>query len=631
MSDQIEISGAAPGAATKPRRQPVLRRPVEEAPPELFVEPAAARRTARRLLEGWVIAILGMIAYTIIGELVISDGHVVVFDAVDRLSRAYMVWWNVPPKLAAIGLSLTPIPTIFALPFAVIKPFATSLAALPVISAIPAGGTLAMLNATFARCEMSRGLRYFALILFAINPLFVYYAGNGTGVMLGIFFLSAALLGLISWRVEISTRYLVGAGLAMAFGAVTYYPLIIWGLAVGLAVIGLRASDKVPTPKVESAALVYLTPFAYSIMVWILLNAIILGSPFGWLGEPSSYAAINASGAVSHTGTDLSSALSNLLSLTVGAAPIALVALPALLILGITGDRGSTGGWLAFLLVLMAALIVGNAVIYDRADLLSLETGLYLSIIGTAGLAWVHFANVDFRAVTALGILALLGIGIAFSWNAMNTYPHQNQEQAFRRFVESGNSQEGTTSKGGYEVGIDPELQMAEAIKKIAGNRTNVILTDNAQTYAVILLTGRPGAFVDRIDHGDEQWRTERDNLPKGIEYVLIALHAPADEIVQRYPSLPEDGDNHFQPVVTNKRYMLAKIIARGNGKTEIEAATGGGRLVTPEEPTEFNEEEETVTPESGVSSPGGAFGEEAGGSNGGAEGQTSAPTIEGQ
>ena len=62
---------------------------------------------------------------------------------------------------------------------AVIKPFATSLAALPVISAIPAGGTLAMVNAIFARCEMSRGLRYFALLLFAINPLFIYYAGNG--------------------------------------------------------------------------------------------------------------------------------------------------------------------------------------------------------------------------------------------------------------------------------------------------------------------------------------------------------------------------------------------------------------------------------------------------------------------
>ncbi|HTR75123.1 MAG TPA: hypothetical protein VMH33_07665 [Solirubrobacterales bacterium] len=628
MSDQYEISTVTEttGATTAARRRArVLRAPVEEAPPELFVAPQQSRRAARRLLEGWVIALIGMIAYTVIGEIVISNGHVIVFDAVDRLSRAYMVWWNEPAKLAAIGLSLTPMPTLLALPFALIKPLATSLAALPVISAIPAGGTLAVLNATFRRCEMSSALRYAAVLLFAVNPLFVYYAGNGTGVALGVFFISAALYGLISWRVELSTRYLVVAGLALAFGAITYYPLIAWGLVLGLAIIGLRASDKVPTPKIESAALVYLTPFAYSIMVWILLNAIILGSPFGWLGEPSTYSAINASAAVSHVGVTFSTAIKDLLELTVGAAPIALVAVPALILVAFSGVQGSMSGWLAVLILLIGALIVGNALIYDRADLLSLETGLYLAVAGTAGLAWVHFAGTEWRAISALGILAMLALALPLSWNAMKNYPHQNQEQAFTRFISSGNSQEGTFSKGGYEVGIDPELQMAEEINRIVGERKDSILTDNAQTYAVILLTGRPGVFVDRIDHGDEQWRADRDNLPKGIEYVLIATQAKADEIVQRYPDLPNNEDPHFQAVVVNKRYMLAKVVARGDGKTAVEQGTRN--LITPPTPVEPEEEtgstegiEPTITPETTT-----------GGAGAGGEGQTSAPTIEGQ
>lgn len=576
--------------------------------------------------EGWIIALVGAIVYTIIGELVISNGHVIAFEAVDRLSRAYMVWWNEPAKLAAIGLSLTPIPTLVALPYALIKPLATSLAALPVISAIPAGGTLAMLSATFARCDMSRALRYALVLLFAANPLFVYYAGNGTGVALGVFLVSATLLALVSWQISHGTRYLVGAGIAMALAGLTFYPLIVWGMAVALAIVGLRAYDKVPAAKLESAAIVYLTPFVYALMVWVLLNAIILGSPFGWLADTNNYAAINAPDSLSQQGIALSAALSDMIEMIAGVAPIALIAVPVLLVVGLMGRRDAFGAWLALLTFVLAGLIVADARVYDRADLLSLDTGLYVAVAGAVGAAWVYRAVEEWRAISALGLLALMALTLPLAWNAMKTYPHQDQEQAFTRFVSSGESQEGTSSRGGYEVGIDPELEMAEEIKRIADGRKNIILTDNAQTYAVILLTGRPGVFVDRIDEGDDEWKANRDNLPKGLEYVLVALKAPADEIVRRYPDIVTDSDNHFLPVVTNERYMLARIAVR-NGK---EAARGeaGQNLVTPLTPA-TPEEESSLVP--APSSPPTGVEEGEAGTGASPNGQTSAPTIEGQ
>ena len=38
-------------------------------------------------------------------------------------------------------------------------------------------------------------------------------------------------------------------------------------------------------------------------------------------------------------------------------------------------------------------------------------------------------------------------------------------------------------------------------------SRSNSILTDNAQTYAVIMLTGEPEIFFDRVDKSDGPWK----------------------------------------------------------------------------------------------------------------------------
>ena len=41
---------------------------------------------------------------------------------------------------------------------------------------------------------------------------------------------------------------------------------------------------------------------------------------------------------------------------------------------------------------------------------------------------------------------------------------------------------------------------MARVHQRTTSTRDNSILTDNAQTYAVMLLTGHPEHFVDRVD-----------------------------------------------------------------------------------------------------------------------------------
>src|SRR6201999_3273068 len=117
-------------------------------------------RFPRTRLEGWLIALAFAIAYGVIGYFVVVSGHIVQFGALERLADAYMAWWNAPPKLAAIGLTTAPVGTLAFLAPALIKPLATSLTALPLVTALAGGGTMAMLNTLLARCGLNRVIRY---------------------------------------------------------------------------------------------------------------------------------------------------------------------------------------------------------------------------------------------------------------------------------------------------------------------------------------------------------------------------------------------------------------------------------------------------------------------------------------
>src|SRR3954452_24745274 len=96
----------------------------------LDVDAPAPETALPGLAIGAAIFAAATIFYFLIGYKTTISQHVVVFDALDRFTRAYMVWFNSPPKLAAIGFVFPPLTTFVLLPFAVIKPLASGLIAL---------------------------------------------------------------------------------------------------------------------------------------------------------------------------------------------------------------------------------------------------------------------------------------------------------------------------------------------------------------------------------------------------------------------------------------------------------------------------------------------------------------------
>ena len=151
-----------------------------------------------------------------------------------------------------------------------------------------------------------------------------------------------------------------------------------------------------------------------------------------------------------------------------------------------------------------------------------------------------------------------LAVTAAVSWWQGPYFPNQNLEANFQAAIVTGESQDGTTTKSGQEVGILSERAMAEYIEGLEP-ATGSIITDNADTFGVMLLTGRPEWFFDRVDEGDMAWLAAVDNPPASVQYYLVNRNSLTDQILEAYPDMLA-GDPAFEPVYDNGRYALFAV-----------------------------------------------------------------------
>lgn len=294
---------------------------------------------------GWesgIIFAIFAIVYGVVGYFMLTDARIVDFISLEHLNEAYMVFWNDPPRLAAIGLDAATFSSIVYMPLSLVKPVATSLVAIPVMSAIAAGMLMASLNTLMRICEINLVFRVIILILFGLNPLFVFYAGSGDPEMLGLVLLAIALSSTIAWSVTDQTRHLAGAGLAMGLAVMVDYGYILVALGFMVAFMVISATKKDDGLKARSTLLLFLTPVTYSLLFWCLMNWVLLGNPFEWVTAQNGVIQVNTSGALQAVTTDVGGSLGDLFEVTLGVAPLALIA-GFILIIGAFLKKDATG------------------------------------------------------------------------------------------------------------------------------------------------------------------------------------------------------------------------------------------------------------------------------------------------
>ncbi len=545
---------------------PELLDPLPPPSAEVAVE-ARAREAARHphRLESLLLFAVFTAAYAILGVHVIGVNRVIVFDAMDHLSRAYMVWWNAPPKLAAVGFDYPPVTTLVFLPAALIKPIATSLVGLALTSAVFAGATIVVLNTVLARCELPRVARVVVLVLFGANPLWAFYASNGMSQVVSGLFLTLAISGFISWYLTNQARFLIGSGISLGLLVLTNYALGSVAIVLAVMVATVLYRRRASSDEVEGWVAGLLAPAVYALVVWTMFNLLIVGNAFGWLHYSASVA-VNSDHATQHLAPTFASVVSYTARILTGVTPIALVAI-GLLVLAFVIRRSVMALALAGLVVFNVVVFGASAFIDNSLGGLLLGNSIPLMLTGVIGAAWAYRAIGSFRPLVLLAIAATLAVSIPLAWHQMQTYPYQNLEQAFTRALTKGGDLTGTASRGGFRVGVEPEQQMAAYLNAHVQTGDRSVLADNAQTFGVILLSGRPGMIFNRIDEGDTVWRSVRDDPYGRVRYLLIDTQAQDDLIRQRYPFAASGADEpYLTPVFTTSpaRYTLVRVARHG-------------------------------------------------------------------
>lgn len=535
------------------------------------------------------IFLLLAVVYFLIGYKVTIDQHVIVFDALDRLTRAYLVWHNDPPKLAAVGFIFAPLTTLVFLPLAAIKPLATSLIALPALSAIFAAGTVVILDRTLARCDMNALLRLPLLGLFAFNPFWVFYAGNGMSEVVYAFFLAFSLYCFVSWYATTEPRFLIGAGFGIAILVLTRYAFIIWALLLALLIAVALVRRRASKIEVEGSVIAFAAPVVYMLALWILFNALIVGEPFGWLSDSATSAqAVNATGIDTSGDLSFNEIARRLLELNVIVFPLAFAVVPAL-VLTFVAQRNDMALWLASFVVLGIVIIGGHAYFADQEGLLTLRDSMPMYVAAFVGAAWV-FRSFEGARPIVWGVTALLMVVNLFTaWSGMQSYPFQSLEQGFIKAIKTGDDQEGRPSRGGFRQGIRSEAQMASFINENV-KKNNSVLADNAQTYGVILLSGRPQLFFDRVDKGDTRFRQVLDDPYGKVDYVLLTINPSSGDLIrQKYPQANEGTVQGLNAVARTERYLLLKVdrrspaaARRAAARRQASAAAAGQPAATP-------------------------------------------------
>lgn len=538
--------------------------------PDLRFGTLPDRRPRRRLLsnsqESALLFVIFFAIYAAIGYQLVIVQHVVVTDGLSRLAHAYFAWYNQPPKLAAIGFEWPPLMTMVFLPLAGIRPLATSFAALPLTSAIFGAGLLVILNRTLSTFAMRPLLRYPLVLLFGANPMIVFYATNGMGESVYLFFLTAAIYSLLRWYRNRQAHLLAIAGVAMALGILSRYEVAAFALVVAIGVLLIIAHRGASRVEISGSLTLYAAPIAYGLGAWFFFNWLILGDPFFWISRQAGTNISVGRGGQSEAAAGtlekipLGEIAGELLSLNAHLFPLTLLVVPALLVVVVVRRD-----LMALLLAALASLnaLMTAAFVFNARDLSLLQLrynmrAMPIALIGAGWLFWLLRGRVQQTTTWILTAVALAA-SIPLCWHLMDTYRYQFGEQGFVRAVRTGESLEGKTLRGGYRFNTGADRAMSDYILAHTIRRDG-ILTDDAQTFSVMLASGRPDLFRDRIDKGDRIWhRALRDPYGK-VDYILVSRFGDPDQVRQCYPEILRGDMPGTSIAVENPKYLLLEV-----------------------------------------------------------------------
>jgi hypothetical protein len=340
--------------------RPELSPPEPPTPEPSSVNRPAREKGTRRSPEGVVVVVLTATLYLTVACLLAFKYGSYSQDAVARMANGFYVLYSRDPHLASVGFVWEPLQSLSDMVFLIPNHLWPALShrdmAGAFVSVIGMVGAVHQLRCALLEWGVRRAPRLVLTALFALDPMILYYSGNGMSEGLYLFTLVASTRYLLRWIRTKSLKSLAYAAVALGFCDLTRNE------AAGAAVAGLvvvvvvsyaqhaEASGHRLTAAFHDGTIFFL-PFLVAAAGWAIASYVIVGQFFPQF--TSIYG--NSSQEAFLTHKHISGRISYELHAITSLAPLFAVILVAALVVAawrrdarILGPIGVIGGALAF-------------------------------------------------------------------------------------------------------------------------------------------------------------------------------------------------------------------------------------------------------------------------------------------
>lgn len=490
-------------------------------------------------------------------------------DALARVSAAQSVAFSRDPHLAAIGFIFTPLTAMAQLPFVLLSPILPAMTARAFAGSLMSAIFMAGAVVQVLSLAIDRGLpRWFTVtvaLLFALNPMIVFYGSNGMSEAPFLFFLVWAVRRLIAWTTDDDVHHLVIAGfIAMGLAYLTRYDAVAAVAAAGVIVGVTTYRRAVNGPRFRRALLDLLMvsgPGLASFVGWAATSWLITGQAFAQFSSQYGNAAI-----IKQTGGPPSGGLGSGL---VFAAACILLLVPTLVPLAVWAGLVRFGrpplaalavpvGIFSAVLAFQAyAYAAGSTFPFLRFYIVAIPLAVCLAVLavpdgtfasgkrpGRWAIAPSPQLAVRHRSLRYAAVALVLAVSIPSTAWAMSLPTYAPQEYALAAILRP--DPDSVSQRRAIERRIVATFSTERRIAAFLDGLDlppGSVITDTVFGFAIVAASKKPDTFV--VPSDEDFVRRLNDPIQLGVRYLLAVPttgRGVSDALNVRYPTLYETG-----------------------------------------------------------------------------------------
>lgn len=507
--------------------------------------------------------------YLVVGYWLQVRNGFILGDALSRVQASESVLYSRDPHLAAIGFIFTPLTAMVEIPAMLLAPLWPDITARAfagsIMSALFMAGAVVQMFSLGSDRGLPRAYTVAITVLFALNPMVVFYGSNGMSEAPFIFFLTWSVRRLILWMVDDDVHHLITAGgIAMGLAYLTRYDAVGTVAAAGL-LVGVTTYLRARTaPRIRRAALDVLlvaAPGFAAFIGWAVTSWLITGDAFAQFSSQYGNAAILAQsgGASASSFTDgLSFAAVCITLLAPTLIPIAgwagylrwsrpnwAVLVPPVLMYGAvlafqtyTYATGATFPFLRFYIVAIPfSACLAMLAVPDGVQRTAKRPGRYAP--APSDISTTKRSRISYVVVA---VLFAIGLPVAAWGMTLSRYAPQEYALGVVIAPDPDDTSTRTAIQRRIAATFSTERQIADYLDSLDLPESSVI-TDTVYGFAVVAASKKPRTFV--VPSDPDFVKLLNDPSTHGIKYLLAVPptgRGLSDALNQRYPTLYDTG-----------------------------------------------------------------------------------------